>query len=531
MAKLITPHLKDVAPTPVGLQAIPDRLIEVSHKNVGVNPHVAVFDTVRITLASESGDLQAAVNLTVGGNGTTEPLHWADLSVGVLAGMSPEVTSRLNRLLSGFVFKRPGTTSLVWSNPVFGMDWRTKKVTANYRRKRTSLPVVVVATPSVLAGGIATRWNVKPSVATTINSNASQGFTVVTPSASKPKAAPTKASTKVTPKTPSVAPSPAPKGAEEEVTSTPTVAPKAPVSTKLTPAQLEIGIFKELSRRPFAVHTDPSVAAKLNTLYAEFSDGHLTVAALRGPSGAGKTLSAMELAASKGLPFAKFEVQGMADFIDWFGAVDLKEVNGQVITQFVPSDFYEAVRADGPYAGVARLILLDEITRTPTAQALNALMAVLDNSGSVYIPSAKRSITIDPAVMFVVTANIGAGFTGTVITDTALNNRVTGWITVDYLPEGTEAKVVAEQGGIDNALALQIVKVAAQLRAVVARGELPVAPSTRQLVRVARHVKYGLTPIAAYEVGFADDAAISREGGAQSDFTKVMAAVNAGLRK
>jgi MoxR-like ATPase len=261
------------------------------------------------------------------------------------------------------------------------------------------------------------------------------------------------------------------------------------------------------------------------------TDPDIVVIGLRGPSGAGKTLTGMNLASANGLPFAKFEVPAMRDFSDWFGTVSLKETDtGKVVTEFTPSDFCEAIRLDGPYAGLPRLILLDEFNRAETQSAMNALLAVTDGSGSVYIPDARKSIVVDPAVMWVVTLNIGAGFTGTGTLDRALANRVTDWINVDYPTLQVEVEIVSEQAAITQQVASPLVRVATQLRAMANRGEIPEGVSTRQLVRIGKAVKHGLSAAEAYEVGFANNAAFSREGGADSDFDRIMVPVNQALR-
>lgn len=459
--------------------------------------------------------------------------YWTDFSLAIAKECPPEVTSRVNRLLNGFAFNRAGLTNSGFVAPKIGMNWRTGKVSATFRRRAFPMPVLVKANPSIMANGtvIVTRWSVQTTPAA-METNIAAGFSplTVTPKAAR-KARPSKATVKTSPTatvTPEVTPL-APKGAKVQKFAQ-TVLPTTPKVKSVLPA-VHPGVFAELARKPYAVHVDSSVQRKLAAAYAGFvKTNDTTVVCFRGPSGAGKTLTAMDFASANGLPFAKFEVQGMRDFADWYGSVGLSESNGASVTAYVPSDLSVAIDANGPYGGIPRLILLDEVTRAETAGALNALLALTDGHGTVYVPDARKSIVVDSQVMFVFTANIGSGFNGALPLDTAVANRVTSWITVDYPTPSVEAKIIGEQSGVDAAMSAKFVQVATQLRAMANRGDLPAAPSTRQLVRVGKALFNGLSAVEAYEVGFADDAALSHEGGADSDKTKAMTTINAALR-
>ena len=286
----------------------------------------------------------------------------------------------------------------------------------------------------------------------------------------------------------------------------------------------------ELAAPAYTVYSAPEVTAKLDRAYLRFSRGKTTVVCLRGPSGAGKTLHAMKLAAEKGLPFKKFETQGLRDFVDWFGARDLSEVNGATVSEYLPSDLAVCIDANGPYGGIPRLILLDEITRAETAAALNAILALTDGHGTVYVPDARKSITVDPTVMWVFTANIGSNFNGALPLDTAVSNRVNKWVVVDYPDAATEAKIVSEQAAIPHTTSVKLVQVAAQLRAMATRGDLPIGPSTRQLVAVGDAIFDGATPIEAFEEGYAHDSQLSLEGGNASDYFAAMRVIEHSLR-
>ncbi len=538
MAKLATPHLKDVAPTLTDLQSVGDRLIEVA--TVG-----APLSAVRITVASEQGDVQAVLLASVGDDNGTP--YYTDLSVAVAKGCQPEVTARVNRLLKDFSFSRPSGPASVnlLGSPIVGMNWRTKSVAVKYRRKAVNLPVHATTKLSVGASTISTWWNVR-STPVAMDTNLIAGFAPLSKSSAPKRRTARGRSRSSQPLTPTIRQQVTPLGSQQTpsgVNAAPPVTPKGvtqkaiPVAPKAKPSVLppnHPNIFAELAPKPWAVHLSPEVTRKLEAAYAEFatSTEGPVVAMLRGPSGAGKTLAAMNLAATKGLPFAKFEVAGLRDFSDWFGSVSLREVNGHVVTDYVPSNLAEAIRLDGPYGGIPRLVVLDEMTRCETPSAQNAATALHDNTGTVYIPDARKSITIDPAVLFVWTANIGSMFSSAGTLDAALANRVSHNIMVDYAEPKVEALIVGEQSGVDAAMSAKIVQVATQLRAMASRGELGSnsGPSTRQLVRVGKAVANGLTPIEAYEVGFAHEASLSAEGGNESDIASAMRVINNSLR-
>jgi nitric oxide reductase NorQ protein len=277
------------------------------------------------------------------------------------------------------------------------------------------------------------------------------------------------------------------------------------------------------------VHVEPKVQRKLEAAYAGFLRGERTVVALRGPSGAGKTITAEWLAQKHDLPFWKVDVAALRDFSDWVGSMSLRPgPNGDVITEFVPSQFAEAIASDGPYGGIPRIVLLDDATRAETAGAMNALIPTLDGRGSIYVPDARKSIAIDPAVFFIATMNIGSGFTGAVTMDAAVANRATGWLEVSYPSNTVEATILVEQTGVDRPSATKLVAVALQVRAMAQRGEIETGVSTRQLVATAHHVVSGLNLVEACEFGFGES--YSPDGEASSERTKVLSAINAVLR-
>lgn len=529
------------------LGTISDRLTEVG--TIG-----SPITQVRITVLTENGVLGAAVILTVADD-NGQP-YWADCTLVVDKDAPPEVTGRINRMLKGFAIQRTGLTTIVMRKtapPLVGKHWRTGQISMFHAGRIIPLPVVAEGKPHVTSTSVSTLWKLTPSNIR-LQSNLVHGYLPVTAQTARPKRATRSSGGRATvhqSAMPTVAQAVA-ASQQANIASTTVggvtvsrfvakAAPKtprvAPKGTTVAPTRSVValpaghpGIFRVLPPKGGTVlHVDQVVTNDLDDALAAFMQGERTMAALRGPSGAGKTLAALTLAATNGLPFAKFDMAGMRDFGDFGGMMSLRDKgNGAVETVFIPSRFVEAISADGPYAGIPRLVLLDELTRTETAASVNALTGILDDTASLYIPDAHKSIAVDPAVFFVGTANIGASFTGTVELDEAIANRASHWIVVDYPKAAAETTILVEQSGIDKADASKLVSTAAQVRAMHVRGEIAQAISTRQLVQVGKAVSRGRSLVDAFRVAFIQR--LSPEGAAASDVAKVSLTVNASLR-
>ncbi len=324
----------------------------------------------------------------------------------------------------------------------------------------------------------------------------------------------------------------APEAPEAEGDSEATAPIPAPISTPVrgkggaTLPEGHPGIFREGVGAAVKMHLDDETRGRLDSALTGFIEGDPTFIVLRGPAGSGKTQAVLAVAAEYQLPTATFPVQALRDFADWAGSVMLRESAGASVTEYVPSQFIEAVSVDGPYAGIPRLVLLDEITRAETSGALNALLPVLDRQRALYVPDAKRTVFVDSAVAFAATANIGHDYTGTIELDTAFADRVTTWVRCDYTDAVTEARILIEQGGVTADEADQLVRIAAQLRAVAERLEIKRGVSTRALIEAAKHVRRRkVSPVQACLAGFGDY--YSDEGGTNSDLAKVKAAIMA----
>lgn len=264
----------------------------------------------------------------------------------------------------------------------------------------------------------------------------------------------------------------------------------------------------------------------LDAVWASHADGERECIAIVGDTGTGKTSLANNLAARHDVGVFTFDAVGAREFSDWVGTTHLRGDR----TEFVPSGFLQAIDADGPYAGQTRIVLVDEVTRAESTSALNALVPVLHDFASIYIPELGRSVAVDPAVLFILTANIGSQFTGTVGLDIAFADRVTAWAEMKTLDAEPEKDLVITRTGLDEQKASRLCLAAAQVRAAAARGELPEGGgiSTRRLLVAARRAKRGMSLQRAAYLSWMRS--YSAEGGSSSERTVVKSAIDGVLR-
>jgi nitric oxide reductase NorQ protein len=456
--------------------------------------------------------------------------RWSAATIAVhgdAKGISVERLNKIMRLL----------TDSVGSAPRIDLYWRTGKAAVRCPgyAGRTNVPVLVRGTTPI--GGGDWSWDM-----------ATFGGKVIPPGKprkpqTKSVKAPASAPIVATP-TPSVTPpTPSPKvtsraerkearraaAAEQRQVASAQVEPKAR-EVKASGTTSPVIFADPATIKPgFAVHHDATMLADLKREAKLHASGRRTVVLISGPTGTGKTLTAKHVAADEGLPFLKVDAVAMATFFDWVGGVGLTSGEG-VHTEFQPSLLLEAIRADGPFGGIRRMVLIDEVNRVTQGSSLGAIIPMTDGQGTVYVPDARQSIPVDPAVMWVMTANIGAAYSsGTVQVDPAIMNRITSHLEVRYPAAVAERQMLVEQGGCTQSIADALIKAAAQVRAVYDSGAIATPPvSTRQLIEAAAKVAAGCDPIHACELAFAHN--YSAEGGADSERSKVMVAVNAVLR-
>lgn len=215
---------------------------------------------------------------------------------------------------------------------------------------------------------------------------------------------------------------------------------------------------------------------------------------ITGPAGTAKTALVRAFAASQGVPFLKVDGGAIRTADDWAGAV--KQDPSTKTWSFHWSPFAQALRAGEPM-----VILIDDFTRAESVQAANALIGLLDWTGSLLVPDANDVLRLPAGILVVATANIGPEFVGTLPIDGAIRQRFPYGIRTAYPPEAIEANLVASMTGVDAAIATRLVKMATMQR--LNREDPQQYPSggvvsTRVILDIARRISTcGTNPRAA----------------------------------
>lgn len=140
---------------------------------------------------------------------------------------------------------------------------------------------------------------------------------------------------------------------------------------------------------------------------------------LLGPTGVGKTELMTYMSRELGMPITIFDMGTMSDpIMSLVGSHVIKNVEGSVVSKFVPSRFSQVIQKPG-------IVLLDEISRAPAA-ANNLLFPCLDFRRELpmeYSFEDCAPIKIHENCIFIATANLGSQYTGTHKLDKALINR------------------------------------------------------------------------------------------------------------
>jgi hypothetical protein len=306
----------------------------------------------------------------------------------------------------------------------------------------------------------------------------------------------------------------------------PVVEPSPLKAAKADPVGDPSGVFSWPSTSS-GIITPRGTEADLDRVWAMHVAGDRQVISLIGPAGVGKTSLAYDLAVRNKVPIAKIDGAGAVTFADWVGSTGATEHNGATVTAFRPSGFLQAVRANGPMAGIERIVLLDEVNRSESSAANNALIPVLDHTGSLYVPDYGKAVPLDPKVMFVMTANMGGEFTGTVGLDAALTDRVTHWVEMTYPTKSVEVKLVQDRTGLDVVNATALVDCAGRIRDMAGRDEIVSGIGPRRVLMAARKIVAGFSPRAACYSTWA--LAYTSEG-KPSERDNVKSAIDAGFK-
>ena len=237
---------------------------------------------------------------------------------------------------------------------------------------------------------------------------------------------------------------------------------------------------------------------------------------MTGPSGTGKTLSAMSVAKSVDRPFFYFNLGATQDpRSSLIGNTHLNKESG---TYFAESPFIKAIRT--PNA----IILLDEISRAHP-DSWNILMTVLDlNQRYLRLDEKEDSelVKVADGVSFIATANIGAEYTSTRVIDKALYERFGAIIEMPYLTlEQEESLLSMLFPSVNKILLNQVATIADTTRKQLLSGDgkLSNCLSTRITVEMAGLLYDNFTIAEAAEAAIYPH--FSADGGVDSERTFV----------
>ena len=178
---------------------------------------------------------------------------------------------------------------------------------------------------------------------------------------------------------------------------------------------------------------------------------------ITGPSGTAKTMFVRNWAEARGFDYLKIDCGAVKSVDDW--SIHLVQDPNTKVWERKWAPFAQALRAGKPC-----VILLDELSRTETSAALNALLGLLDDSGTLLVSESNTVLTMPKGIMVVATANIGPEFVGTLPIDGAVLQRFAYGIRMPYPPEAVESGVLVNRTGISSATADALVRLAAQQR-------------------------------------------------------------------
>lgn len=202
----------------------------------------------------------------------------------------------------------------------------------------------------------------------------------------------------------------------------------------------------------------------------------------KGPAGTGKTSIAVLLGKVFGVPVHIYDMSTMFDPVAQMQGVHRIE-GGRSIFDY--ARFSQEIQTEC-------IIVLDELNRARN-EASTSLMSILDFRQTMFIELADskspREIKVNPKCRFVATINEGPEYNTNPL-DKALRSRFREK-TLKYMPRDKEAAWLLEKYKINQADAVNITKVAEQVRNKYIAGDLSNTVTTRDVMYAARYVEAG----------------------------------------
>jgi len=215
--------------------------------------------------------------------------------------------------------------------------------------------------------------------------------------------------------------------------------------------------------------------------------GSLANVLITGPAGTAKTILVEDFAASLGVPYLKVDGGAIRTADDWAGA--FRQDPQTKVWAHRWSPFAQALRTGEPC-----ILHIDELTRTESPQALNALLGLMDGSGSLLVPDANTTLEMPKGILIIASANIGPEFVGTLPIDGAVRQRFPDGVRMAYPPAAIETNLLVQRYGIDLGIAQGLVRLAASQRKDRDNAEMYPSGgiiSTRILLYIAERIAEG----------------------------------------
>lgn len=222
---------------------------------------------------------------------------------------------------------------------------------------------------------------------------------------------------------------------------------------------IEVEFLRTQEFKLEGVYLDPMVSRKLQVLL----ESGLNIL-LDGPQGCGKTVLARTIARSLGMEFIFFNCGAVVEPTDFLATIQVRaSPSGAPVTDFLKTDFLEALEQAKEHPELRYLVFLDEFNRCQES-ARNALMPALDSTRRIFHPIKNQFFSIPDNVQFIAAVNRGREFSATFGIDAAQLDRFAP-LQMTYPPPPEEVKLLhLRHPELSQALVQTIVEVADAIR-------------------------------------------------------------------